>query len=115
MWEDQAVQRTISAIRNFSNPLSPRVRDHLYSLASGASMSPEVELDVLRAEAAGNEAKETFICDRFINRSSEDLFFEPIKKLKLKTMDSCDKMIRLATSQGKIIQYREQRDLAFFQ
>ena len=76
-------------------------------------MSPEVELDVICTEAAENEAKETFIYDHFINRSSEDLFFEPIKKLKLKTMDSCDKMIKLASSQGKIIQYREQSDLAF--
>ena len=73
-------------------------------------MSPEVKLDVLRTEAAENEGKETFICDRFINGSSEDRFFEPIKKLKLKTMD---KMIKLASSQGKIIQYREQSDLAF--
>ena len=103
----------MSAIRNFSNPFSPTDRDHLYSLASGAPMSPEVELDVLHAEAAENEAKEIFICDRFINGSSEDLCFEPIKKLKLKTMDSCDKMIKLASSQGKIIQYREQSDLAF--
>ena len=68
---------------------------------------------MLRAEAAGNEAKETFICERFINDSSEDLFFEPIKKLKFKTMDSCDKMIKLASSQEKIIHYREQSDLAF--
>ena len=110
---EEAVQHTISSIRNFSNPFSSTDRDHLYSLASGAPMSPEVELDVLRAEAAGKEAKETFIRDRFINGSSEDLFFEPIKKLKLKTMDSCNKMVKLTSSQGKIIQYREQSDLAF--
>ena len=110
---EEAVQRTIPAIRNFNNPLSPIDKDHLYSLASGAPVSPEVELGVLRAESAGKEAKETFIRDRFINGSSKDLFFEPTKKFKLKTIDSCNKMIKLTSSQEKLIQYREQSDRAF--
>jgi radical SAM superfamily enzyme YgiQ (UPF0313 family) len=47
--------------------------------------SLEVEIDVLRAEAAGKEAKEAFIRDHFVNGSSEALF-EPIKRQKRKTM-----------------------------
>ena len=58
---EDAVQRTISAIRNFTNPFSLVDKDHLYSLASGAPVSPVVELDVLRAEAAGKEAKEILL------------------------------------------------------
>ena len=58
---EDAVQRTISAIRNFTNPFSLVDKDHLYSLASGAPVSQEVELDVLRAEAAGKEAKELLL------------------------------------------------------
>lgn len=76
---EEAVQRAISAILNFTNPFSLDNKDHLYSLASGAPVSLEVELDVLHAEATGKEAKEAFIQDRFVNGSSEVLFFEPIK------------------------------------
>jgi len=55
---EDAVQRTIAAIRNFTNPFSLADKDHLYSLASGAPASSEVEFDVLRAAKAGKEAKE---------------------------------------------------------
>ncbi|KAK0148593.1 hypothetical protein N1851_011078 [Merluccius polli] len=106
---EEAVQRTISAIQNCQSFLL----EHLYSLASGAPASPEVEFDVLRAEAAGKESKRAFIQDRFVSGSSEELFFEPIKKLKLKTMDASNKTVKLTASQGMVLQYREQSDLAF--
>lgn len=99
---EEAVQRTISAIRNFTNPFSVVDKEHLYNLASGAPVSPEVEFDVLRAEAAGKESKDAFIRDRFVSGSSEELFFEPIKKLKLKTMDASNKTVKLTASQGKV-------------
>ena len=50
---EEAVQRTIAAIHNFTNPFTLADKDHLYSLASGAPASPDVEFDVLNAEAAG--------------------------------------------------------------
>ena len=77
-------------------------KEHLYSLASGAPAAPDVEFDVLRAEAAGKKSKEAFIQDRFVSGSSEELFFEPIKKLKLKTMDASNKTVKLTASQGKV-------------
>ena len=77
-------------------------KDHFYSLASGAPVSPEVELDVLRAEAAGKEAKDAFIKDRFINGSSETLFFEPIKRQNLRTMEASNKTVKITASQGKV-------------
>ncbi|KAK3700755.1 hypothetical protein QZH41_010937 [Actinostola sp. cb2023] len=110
---EEAVQRTMSAIRNFTNPFSLVDKDHLYSIASGAPVPPEAEMDVLRAEAVGKEAKETFIRERFVNGSSEALFYEPIKRQKLKTMEASNKVVKLTASQGKVIQYREQSDLAF--
>jgi len=120
---EEAVQCTISAICNFTNPFSLADKEHLYSLAScnftnpfsladkehlyslasGAPASPEVEFDVLHAEAIGKKAKEAFIQDRFVNGSSEALFFEPIKKKKLKTMESSNKTVKLTSSQGKVI------------
>lgn len=50
---EEAVQRTISAIPNFTNPFSLVNKDHLYNLASGAPVSPEVEWDLLHAKAVG--------------------------------------------------------------
>ena len=99
---EEAVQRTISAIQNFTNPFSLVDKEHLYSLASGAPASPDVEFDVLCAEAAGKKSKKAFIQDRFVSGSSEEPFFEPIKKLKLKIMDASNKTVKLTASQGKL-------------
>ena len=95
---EKAVQRTISAIRNFTNPLSLLDKDPLYSLASGASVSAEVDFHLFRTEAAGKDAKEAFIRDRFVNGSAV-LFFEPIKRQKLKIMEFSNKTIKLTSSQ----------------
>ena len=100
---EDAVQRTMSAVRNFTNPFSIPDKDHLYSLASGAPVSVEVEIDVLRAEALGKEAKKAFIQDRFVNGSPETHFFEPISKQKLKTMEDSSKTVKLTASQGKVL------------
>ena len=99
---EETVQHTISAICNFTNPFSLVDKDRFYSLASGAPVSPEVELDVLRAEAAGKEARDAFIKDRFITGSSDTLFFEPTKRQNLKTMEASSKTVKLTASQGKV-------------
>ena len=82
---EDAVQGTMSAVRNFTNPFSIPDEDHLYSLA----------------EALGKEAKNAFIQDRFVNSSPETQFFEPISKQKLKTMEDSSKTVKLTASQGK--------------
>lgn len=100
---EEAVQRVISAVQNFTNPFSLDDKDHLYCLASGAPVSSEVEADVLNAEKAGKVAKASFIRERFQNGSSESKFFEPVKKLKLKTMEASNKTVKLTASQGKVL------------
>ena len=72
-----------------------------------------MEADVLGAEKTEKKAKDIFIQDRFVNGSSEKQLFEPCKRLKLKTMEACNKTVKLTSSNGKMIQYREQSDLAF--
>lgn len=99
---EEAVQRAIAAINNFTNPFTLPDKEHLYSLASGAPVSAEVETDVLHAEVTGKQAKKSFIEERFVKGSSEKLFFEPIKKLKLKTMDASNKTVKLTASHGKV-------------
>ncbi len=110
---ENAVQRTLEAIKNFTNPFDINDKDHLYNIASGAPVSPDVEIDVLQADTVGKTAKEAFIRNRFQNGSSEKTFFEPIKRQKLKTMEVSNKTVKLTSSQGKLIQYSEQSNLAF--
>lgn len=78
-------------------------KDHLYSLTSGASVPLEAELDVLLAEQIGEEAKEKFVEERFESGSSEALFFEPIKRQRLKTMEASSKVVKLTASEGKVV------------
>ena len=110
---EDAVQRTISAIGSFTNLFYITDKSRLYSLASGAPVPSDVEEHVLGAEMMGKNVKDAFIRDRFINGSSEELFFEPIKQLNLKTMEASNKTGKVTTSDGKIIQYHERSNLAF--
>lgn len=57
---EDAVQRTIAAIRNFTNPFGLCDKENLYCIASGAPVPSDVASDVLRAEIIGKEAKEAF-------------------------------------------------------
>ena len=100
---EEAVTRTITAIESFTNPFNLADKDHLYSLASGAPVPPEAELDVLHAEQIGKEAKEKFVKERFESGSSEALFFEPIKRQRLKTME----VVQLTASEGKVVFYNK--------
>lgn len=109
---EEAVQKVLTAINAFTNPFTIPDKERLFSLASGAPAPFEVEVDVLRAEAAGKLAKEAFI-QRLKNGVTTDTFFEPIKRQKLLTMEMANKSVKLTTSQGKLVQYQEQSDLAF--
>ena len=98
---EEAVQRTITAINSFTNPFRITDKNRLYSLASGAPVTAEVEAHVLQAESLGKHARDEFITDRFLV-SSEKSFFDPIKRKKLKTMECCNKTVKLTTSAGKV-------------
>ncbi|XP_068248000.1 uncharacterized protein [Palaemon carinicauda] len=86
-------------------------KDRLYSLASGSPTSKDVERDVLEADAVGKAAKADFITR--LQSGHQGSFFDPIKRKKLKTMEACNKKIKLTSSQGKVIQYQEQSNVAF--
>uniref|UniRef100_UPI00358E939A uncharacterized protein n=1 Tax=Myxine glutinosa TaxID=7769 RepID=UPI00358E939A len=108
---EEAVQRTLTTIKNFTNPFTIIDKDKLYCLASGAPVPMDVEMDVLQAEAVGKAAKADFI--RRLESGEPESFFNPIKRKKLKTMEASNKKITLTSSQGKVIQYQEQSNLAF--
>lgn len=101
---EEAVQCTITAIKSFTNPFQMMNKERLYSLASGAPVTLEVGVDVLRAEAIGKTAKEAFIRDR-LQGGWETSFFNLIKKQRLLTMEACNKKVKLTSSQGKVKQF----------
>ena len=63
---EDAVQRTILVIQNFTNPFTIPDKNHVCNIASGAPSPPDVEYDVLHAEKIGKEAKPCFISERFV-------------------------------------------------
>lgn len=98
---EEAVQKVISSINSFTNPFTIPDKTRLYSLASGAPVAKDVEEDVMKAESIGRAAKDKFIKERF-QEGSPTSFFEPIKRNKLKTMESSSKAIKLTSTQGKV-------------
>ena len=103
----------MTATRHFTNPFELAHKSKLYNLVSGAPVPPDVEIDVMQAEIKGQNKKDEFIWISLTSGRSADLFVEPIPRLKLNTMAACNKTAKLTTSDGKIIQYKEQSDLAF--
>ena len=109
---EAAVQNVITAISHFTNPWRISDKDRLYSLASGAPIPVEIEKDVLGADELGKKLKNEFI-EKRLKHDSKMCFFDTINQRKLKTMEDNGKRVALTTSEGKIIQYQEQSDLAF--
>jgi hypothetical protein len=69
----------------------------------------EVPRDVIFAEAFGADAKVDFISERL---EKHEKFFDPIKRLNLKTSELAKKTT-IKSSQNKIIEYRQQSNIAF--
>lgn len=107
---EKLVVRTREAVESFINPFDVENKNHLLILSSGASATPEVEKDVLRAEQAGDDAKEIFITARL--EAGRD-FFEPVKRLNLKTLADMNKKTKVTTTKNKVVQYQQQGNVAF--
>lgn len=107
---ERQVRRTVEAISNFNNPFTMPDKDKVYCISSGAPASAAVEHDILRAESAGRVAKEDFIVNRL---EVGENFFEPIKRLNLKTLSDMNKSVKVTTSANKTIVYKQQGNVAF--
>ena len=97
------------AIVGFINPFEMEQKDKLYCISSGASATSEIERDVILAEASGADAKVDFISERL---EKHEKLFDPIKRLNLKTSELAKKTT-IKSSQNKIIEYRQQCNIAF--
>ncbi len=75
---EQAVQRVMIAVRNFTNPFTIPDKNRLYSLTFGAPIPTAAENDILQAEVVGNAAKAAFIGQ--LKNEGPGKFFDPIQK-----------------------------------
>ena len=80
----------------------------MINVSSGDSVPPGIESDLLTAEAKGKAARERFVVDRL---EKGENFFEPVKKLRLKTMDHMNKSVKVNNSQNKVVEYRTQSNV----
>ena len=81
-----------------------------YCISSGAPASAEIEIDVLGAKETGQKAKEEFIKERLLKKKD---FFEPLKRKNLKTFADKNKIAKVLKTRNKIIEYKQQRNIAF--
>ena len=64
----------------------------------------------MNAECRGREEKEKFIRERLCENQN---FFEPVKKLKLKTMADSNKRTKKRTKDNKVIELKQHGNIAF--
>ena len=91
-------------------PFSVTEKDHLFIISSGSKVVKEIEYNVLNAEKLGEEEHKKFVKERLMKNSN---FFDPIHKLKLKTMANSSKKIKLKTSTNKEVELKQQGNIAF--
>ena len=104
---EKNVVKVAEAIVGFINPFEMEQKDKLYCIASATSA---IECDVILAETFGAKAKVDFISERL---EKHEKFFDPIKRLNLKTLSELAKKTTIKSSQNKIIEYRQQSNIAF--
>ncbi len=106
---ERRVQNTMNAVLSFLNPFTVADHDKLYCISSGVPASASIEKDIMAAESLGKQAKESFIAERL---ETKEHFFDPVKKLKLKTFQSSAKTVKLRTAQNQIITYKQHSSVA---
>ena len=105
---EKLVNKTVDAVKSFLNPFHVSEETKLYCLSFGAATSSDIEIEVLCAEKAGEEAKKQFIRERL---EMKDHFFDTVKKMRLKTMGDSKKSVKLTTAKNKVIEYRQQGNI----
>ena len=94
---ERHVSKTVQAIESFNNPFVIPDEDKVYCISSGALASVVIEVDILRADSVGRDSKENFITNRLEAKVN---FFEPIKRLNLKTMSAMHMSVKVTTSKN---------------
>ena len=78
-------------------------------ISSGCPVAEDIETDVLNADRYGKEAKEKLMMQCTYKETDEEKdFFDKIAQLKLKSLSDTNKIIKMKSKDGKLIQYQEQ-------
>ena len=85
-------------------------KESIYCISSGLCVTLDIEEDVLKAEICSKEMKDKFIKEHLETRIN---FFDPIKRSKLKTFESVNKNVIVKKSDERLIEYKQQGNLAF--
>ena len=103
------VKKVMLAIQSFLNPFDVPDKENLYCISSGAPAPTAVEKDMMAAESIEKQAKEIFIKKRL---HIKERFFDPVKKLKLKTFQSGAMKVKVRTAENKIITFKQHSSVA---
>ena len=100
--KDEADVKSLVAMLDGSwiNPFLGFQQD-LLCLSSGKLATPEIERDLLQAEALGEKAFNTFSCERLESNQPEVRFNDPMKKMKLTTFADLAKRSKVSKAAGK--------------
>ena len=107
---EKLVVRVTEAVESFLNPFATESTEQLLSLSSGATTTQEGQKDVLRAEQAGKDAKETFIATHLVLGCN---FFKPVKRPNLKTLADMNKKNKVTMTKDTVVQFQQEGNIAF--
>ena len=107
---EETVNKTVEAVKSFVNPFTIEDKENLYNITSGVKVSKIIENDVINAEKIGEDQRVKFITERL---KKQEFFFDPIKKVKLKTMADGNKRTKVRGKQGKLIEIKQHGNIAF--
>ena len=98
------------AVNSFLNPFNIDDPNTMYCILSGSPVPENITQNILNAETLGASATETFIKDRL---EKKDNFYEPVKRMNLKTMGYMSKSVLIKTGKNKMVAYKQQGNIAF--
>ena len=117
---EKFVQQVITSISDYGNPFGINDKERLYCLSLGCPVADDVKEDVLRAETLGAQAKLDFIEQRLGKENEEKkgkngdaIFFDKIKKMKLKAMASDNNKVTLTKSDERKVSFRQDGSFVF--
>ena len=91
------------------NPFKLENLKCIQNIMTGTVASDEISSDILQAKVAGTAAMEQFVKDRLVEQKVP--FFDPIKKVKLKTFSTLKKVTKSKSSTGESISISTDREL----
>ena len=104
------VESVVEAFENLLNTLDVEDKEGIYFISSGLCVTLDIQEDLLKADRYGKEVKDKFIRERLATRINS---FDPIKRSKLKTFESANKKVMVKTLDKRLIEYKQQGNLAF--